>query len=54
MLFDVTRLPGAMVTSTNYCYIPFLSHHSEKKKEEMFILTMHSTHFIYGYVPSDK
>ena len=24
-----------------------------KKKKEMFYLTMHSTHFIYGYMASD-
>ena len=26
---------------------------SKKKKEEVFYLTTHSTHFIYGYMASD-
>ena len=26
---------------------------SEKGRKEMFYLTMHSTHFIYGYMASD-
>ena len=28
--------------------------HSDSRRKEMFYLTMHSTHFIYGYMASDK
>ena len=27
--------------------------HGKEKKKEMFYLTTHSTHFIYGYMASD-
>ena len=30
-----------------------LTHHLQRKGKEMVYLTMHSTHFIYGYMVSD-
>ena len=39
-------------TSTCYNYKPCTSE-SEEGRKEMFYLTMHSTHFIYGYIASE-
>ena len=39
------RLNGVIVLT--------ILHRMEERRKEMFYLTMHSTHFIYGYMASD-
>ena len=38
------RLPGSVYSNTWHC---------SRREREMFYLTTHSTHFIYGYMTSD-
>ena len=46
--------PTDRITHTMAFVTPVMEHWLEGRKEkEMFYLTMHSTHFIYGFVESD-
>ena len=57
-LQDVSRLPTRDVTfahaqCTGWRKTPVSQHKRIRKGKEMFYLSTHSTHFIYGYIASD-
>ena len=44
---------NANIKTMPRCFIPFAICHGKEREREMFYLTTHSTHFIYGYMASD-
>ena len=50
---DVYVENGAITLAANSGYPSFTREREREREREMFYLTTHSTHFIYGYMASD-